>query len=192
MTEPSRNPELKTAYILKEAAHEDIKSIIDIERQVWIDAYPNEEYGITKIDVEERFNPAFIIQRGNEIEKELQEGHRYMIAVRDNQVVGYSHGLKLTEYNDLVEVYTTEQQKGVGRLLMQNLFSWFGNEKPIRLEVAVYNTNAIKVYEHYGFKVKEDLHQDPEEVWNVLPRQLIQGQCVTHEVDVYAERAGEH
>lgn len=30
------------------------------------------------------------------------------------------------------------------------------------------------------------------EGWNVLPRQLIQGKCVTHEVDVYAERAGEH
>jgi hypothetical protein len=30
------------------------------------------------------------------------------------------------------------------------------------------------------------------EGWNVLPRQLIQGMCVTHEVDVYAERDGEH
>jgi hypothetical protein len=30
------------------------------------------------------------------------------------------------------------------------------------------------------------------EGWNVLPRQLIQGKCVVHEVDVYAERSGEH
>lgn len=30
------------------------------------------------------------------------------------------------------------------------------------------------------------------EGWNVLPRQLIQGKCVTHEVDVYAERNGEY
>lgn len=30
------------------------------------------------------------------------------------------------------------------------------------------------------------------EGWNVLPRQMIQGKCVPHEVDVYAERNGEH
>lgn len=30
------------------------------------------------------------------------------------------------------------------------------------------------------------------EGWKVLPRQLLQGQCVVHEVDVYAERNGEH
>ncbi len=30
------------------------------------------------------------------------------------------------------------------------------------------------------------------EGWNVLPRQILQGKCVTHEVDVYAERNGEH
>lgn len=29
------------------------------------------------------------------------------------------------------------------------------------------------------------------EGWNVLPRQILQGKCVTHEVDVYAERNGE-
>jgi hypothetical protein len=28
--------------------------------------------------------------------------------------------------------------------------------------------------------------------WNVLPRQILQGKCVTHEVDVYAERNGEY
>lgn len=30
------------------------------------------------------------------------------------------------------------------------------------------------------------------EGWNVLPRQILQGKCVTHEVDVYAERGGEY
>lgn len=30
------------------------------------------------------------------------------------------------------------------------------------------------------------------EGWNVLSRQVLQGKCVTHEVDVYAERNGEH
>ena len=30
------------------------------------------------------------------------------------------------------------------------------------------------------------------EGWNVLPRQLLQGTCVVHEVDVYAERNGEY
>ncbi len=30
------------------------------------------------------------------------------------------------------------------------------------------------------------------EGWNVLPRQVLQGQCVPHEVDVYAERDGQY
>jgi hypothetical protein len=30
------------------------------------------------------------------------------------------------------------------------------------------------------------------EGWNVLSRQVLQGKCVTHEVDVFAERNGEH
>lgn len=30
------------------------------------------------------------------------------------------------------------------------------------------------------------------EGWNVLPRQVLQGKCVTHEVDIFAERNGEH
>ncbi|HLL60082.1 MAG TPA: GNAT family N-acetyltransferase [Candidatus Nitrosocosmicus sp.] len=169
MVKPSKSNETGSVYELREATLEDIDSIIAVERSAWFSTYPSEEAEITREDVVARFSPEFISQRKEEIGREIMEGHRYMIVTKDNITVGYSHGLKLEEYNDLVEVYVTELSQGIGKMLIRDLFNWFGDHKPIRLEVATYNKNAIDVYEHYGFRLREDLRQEDDESWNVLP-----------------------
>lgn len=52
---------------------------------------------------------------------------------------------------------------------MMSFFKFFGDQKNIILEVAVYNNKTIKIYEHLGFRKDVSLKQDENETWNLLP-----------------------
>lgn len=45
----------------------------------------------------------------------------------------------------------TQQGKGIGQELIAQAVSYLGREKPIALEVVVYNTGAIGFYKKLGF-----------------------------------------
>lgn len=150
----------------------DIPVIIDIEEKVWLTTYPNPKIGITKQDIGDRFGPIFKKNRAKEIASEITSGrHCYKIIAINDKAVGYSHLLKEKRFNDFVELYILDrhQGKGFGTALLKNGLIWLGKDKFIQLEVATYNTRAISFYQHHGFVNKPDLHQTPEENWNLLP-----------------------
>lgn len=168
------NPEdLKDAPVnIETAKPEDIGKIVAIEEATWITTYPNNEVGITEADIRNRFNPQFKTQRKVEIEGEIQNpNHRYRLVKKGNEVIGYTHALKEEEYNDLVEIYIDPRFHGqkVGSIAMKDMLDWFGGDKSIRLEVSIYNKNAIAIYEHYGFVLAPYLQLADDEIWNVLP-----------------------
>lgn len=155
------------------ATNQDIGGIIAIEKSCWLDIYPNINE-ITTEDIENRFDAQnFLSSRTEEIRNEIGElsDKRFVVIEDDKQIVGYARGWKLDEFNDLVEIYVLKEfrGKGLGRLLLADMFSWFDKSKPIILEVAEYNNSAIKFYEKLGFKINTEMKQVPEENWNVLP-----------------------
>jgi ribosomal protein S18 acetylase RimI-like enzyme len=52
---------------------------------------------------------------------------------------------------DISYPYPTFPSSGIGKMLVEKILSWLGNEKKIKLNVAVYNKKAIKFYEKLGF-----------------------------------------
>jgi ribosomal protein S18 acetylase RimI-like enzyme len=157
---------------IERASQENIVGILKVEKVTWLAVYPNEEAGITVEDVAARFNSKFEQDRIKEIETEMSsKDFSYYVAKADSRVIGYLRLFKGPEFNDLIEIYVLPNYHGmgIGRSLMKTAFRVFNNKLPIRLEVAIYNDQAIGLYKHYGFKVRPDLKQEPDEMWNVLP-----------------------
>jgi len=164
--------DLKNIQIqIETATEEHIPTIIKIEEQSWVSTYPNQEAGITKEDVRARFSSDFKAKRAAEIKAEMGSGHRYRVLIKDRNVIGYSHLLQEEDYNDFVEAYLLDEYHGhgYGGALLRDGLSWFGNNKPTRLEVATHNAHAKAIYGHFGFQENPMLRQAPGEDWNVLP-----------------------
>lgn len=156
---------------IETASNSDVPGIIEVEKQTWIDSYPNDEFGITESDVRARFGSEFTKKRAEDMRIEMEDtDHRYRVVKVNGLVVAYSHLLKEADFGDLVEVYVLpeHQGRGIGGALIRDGLNWLGDDKPIRLEVAVYNP-AIAIYEHYGFVKRPDLKQAEGEDWNILP-----------------------
>ena len=56
-----------------------------------------------------------------------------------------------------IYVLSEAQGKGVGRKLIDKAVEFLGRDRPITLEVASYNENAIAFYKHLGFEENGNL-----------------------------------
>lgn len=82
----------------------------------------------------------------------------YRVVKNNNgDIVGFVHGSKNDNYNELDGVYLLDEVKGsgVGGKLMEEFLSWSDNTKPSHLDVFSFNDKAIGFYNKYGF-VKTD------------------------------------
>jgi len=163
----------QTSAKIKLANLSQIPDIIKVEEKAWISTYPNSSAGITREDVAERFDYIFKVKRAADIEAEMADGgHSYRVLIRNGEIIGYTHLLRESDFNDFVEIYIMEdyQGQGYGSMMFRDGLKWLKqNGKPIQLEVAVYNSKAKKIYEHYGFKENPTLSQLEGEDWNLLP-----------------------
>lgn len=150
------------------ATYIDIPSILKIEEQSWLFTYPNQKKGITVEDVTARF----IDKSASEefLRESLEDPQNQVYILEKNKdPVGYIHLLREADYNDIVQIYLLPGQigQGYGSEAMRYILDLLGDKKPIRLQVATYNT-AIHFYEKFGFE-KTKLPQPEGEDWNVLP-----------------------
>ncbi len=86
---------------------------------------------------------------------ELANGHHYVVALEDGDVVGYA-GLSMGAGEGWVQniaVRRDRQRGGIGRALLEALLAEADrrNAKAVLLEVAVDNRPAQKLYDSYGF-----------------------------------------
>lgn len=86
----------------------------------------------------------------------LSSSSRYIVAKKENQIVGFA-GLKIVfEQADLMNIVTrkTYRNQGIATLLLKNLISLSEslNVTSITLEVNEDNFNAISLYKKFGFK----------------------------------------
>lgn len=140
-----------------DATPQDVFGIRDVQRITWIDTYPNPELGITKEDVESEFSKDDTEEGKRKIEswnKRYSDPNQHRwIAKNGEKIVGFCVAYKEESNNRIWAIYVIPslQGKGLGRKLMEKALAWLGNDRDIYINLASYNTKALKFYEKFGF-----------------------------------------
>lgn len=149
---------------INKAIIKDAQSIACIQRDAWLQTYPNKKAKITLDDIKYRFsNMEKKYERWKECLKNKKRNELILVAKNDNQTVGFCIATKSKIENNITAIYVSPnfQAKGIGKLLMQKALIWLGEKKDISVLVAEYNINAIMFYKKFGFvdtgeRIKEE------------------------------------
>ena len=161
------NPDYDTVQI-RDAMKEDAESIAEIEKLLWLETYPNKDLNIEEEDIKQKFENE--LDRIETIQEIIgYEDHKYFVAVSEGKIVGYVHGLRGLNENQVVEVYVLPQyqRQNIGKKCVEALLSWFGGERSVFVEVASYNLKSINFFKSLGFAEAEGARR--KETWNILP-----------------------
>lgn len=150
------NKKIRKKVIIKKPLPEDARSVQELLYHTWLATYPNEEFGITIDDIEDRFKNRF---RGEELEKRekyyanVPENEIILIAKEEKNVVGFCRASRFDDKNELIAIYVLPEYQGtgVGKLLWQQAKKHFDSGKDTIVQVASYNEKAIRFYEKLGF-----------------------------------------
>ena len=150
-----KSPEQERGGVeIAKATIDDLRGISDVQREGWLSTYPNEQYGITTEDIlTEDFHSVDRIERRREIVGNPESGTKFFVAKDGEVVIGYCCVQKEKDFNKLRALYVLPafQKQGIGRQLLERAFAFLDMTKPTKLNVAVYNDNAIAFYEKMGF-----------------------------------------
>ncbi len=149
------------SIIIREANLKDVEAIRRMHAASWLDAYPNDEHGVSYEWVREVTDGWLTPEKlayshehfGNVF---TNDDHFYRVAVDGKKIVGFIHALKEDGITKLGGLYIAKEHYSTG--LAQQLAAltdeWFGNDI-VELEVVAYNKRAIRFYEKWGFKKVE-------------------------------------
>ena len=158
--------ESRPHYSIRTATVEDVESIRRMQADSWKDTYENAELGVTKQWLEQEtdswLTDESLAKSRVFLDKIFHDRTQfYRVATRDEKVVGIIHfGQHDDGTKHLWGLYTDSTTHGTGlaQLLMAESKEWVGDAE-VDLEVASYNTRAIKFYQKYGFVVDKELDE---------------------------------
>lgn len=156
-------------YAIVQPVVEDTEGLVAMHGQSWLDAYPNDEHGVSnefiKEAVDKRASEEGLMIRRGYIEESYKNPDYYLRIAKDKQgrVVGFVDGRK-DEKSELTGLYIAKSEYGTGlaQQLCDGILKWFGNGEDIHLTVVTYNGRAQRFYEKIGFKIvagSEHFHQ---------------------------------
>ena len=153
----SEKENFETNIEITDASPEDVVGMREVYYKSWLETYPNEEYGITKDDIEDKFkvsSTAESIKKRAENIESLPESEKMFIAKDGNRIVGVCRVLRRPDKNQLQAIYVLPeyQEQGIGKKFWAKAQDFFDNEKDTIVQVATYNTNAIEFYKKLGFE----------------------------------------
>ncbi len=150
----------KDLFKIEDAKPEDVEAMRTIVKNSWLTLYPNETYGITIEDLSaiEWYDPVRLNERKREIIENRDDTHTFVLKNQDNEIVGFSMGLKFRDFGEIEAMYVLPELEGLGlgRKLIEKVFEWLGSDLDIILKVVAYNTHAIGFYEKMGFEKTEN------------------------------------
>lgn len=139
------------------AVPEDARGIQEMHYQTWLATYPNEELGITREDIEDRFkermSEAGIAKRREQLANQ-PEDKITLVAKKDKKIVGWCGAAKYPDRNQLTAIYVLPEYhgKGVGFKLWEKAKEFLDFSKDTFVQVATYNARAIAFYKKLGFE----------------------------------------
>lgn len=145
---------------IEDISPDEVEEALMVRYKSWLATYPNEELGITREDIEERFKSKMTpesIKAQSEGVANLPENEKYLVAKVEGKIAGVCIAKKEEKNNRLGAIYTHPdfQGKGIGTKMWEEVQDFFDPEKDIVLNVASYNDNAIAFYEKLGFKTTD-------------------------------------
>lgn len=134
----------------------DVKGMQEVFYRTWLATYPNEEFGITVDDIEDRFKDRlteeYLAKRAEKIANP-DEGETLLFAKDGDNVVGVCGIVTREDVNQLRAIYVLPeyQGRGIGWMMWKEAQKHFNSNKDIIVQVATYNQNAIDFYKKLGF-----------------------------------------
>ncbi len=126
--------------------------------QSWKQTYVTPESGLTEEMVDQYLGHMLTDTdfRRNTISESLENPSKVLYRVvrnAEDEIVGFLHGSKNEETNELDGIYLLDEVKGsgIGGKLMEEFLAWIDKNKPSRLEVFSFNERALGFYKKYGF-----------------------------------------
>lgn len=146
--------------VISAAKPEDAEGVYEVQRQTWIDTYPNKEAGISEQDIRDRIEGANGEKVADRIKwwkkgiETVGEKRGVFVAKQDDKVVGFVAPGIIDGQRRIGAIYVLPevQGQGLGRTLLGKATDWHGRDEDIYLHVASYNGNAIGFYEKNGFE----------------------------------------
>ena len=141
---------------IRDAAPQDVRGINNVVYQAWLVTYPNEEYGITREDIEDDYKDVFTeesITKREESMRNIPENQKRLVAVYEGKIVGVSTTVRNEDNNQLRTIYILPefQGKGIGKMLYAEAIKFCDKNKKLIVQVATYTTDAIEFYKKLGF-----------------------------------------
>lgn len=141
---------------IKDATSGDVEGIWYVTRESWLDTYPNEEYGVTREEIEQKYDRSSLetkakLERRREVVN-TRSNHHEWVAKTDNKVVGWCYAR--SDKGNLVQalyILPEYQNQGIGSKLLKEALGWFDPKEDVFLGVVVYNQKAMNFYTKFGF-----------------------------------------
>jgi len=145
-----------TEITIARATPEDVIGIQDVIYHGWLATYPNAEHGITVDDIEDRYKDRHTEERiaqGREQMANPPDGQTTLIAKEGDKIVGFCRATKHPDRNQLYAIYVLPEYhgRGIGTAMWHEAQQYLDSNKHTIVEVAIYNTKAIKFYGGLGF-----------------------------------------
>src|SRR5438874_2029864 len=145
-----------TEITVAPATPDDVVAIQEVIYQGWLATYPNAEHGITVDDVEDRFKDRYAeekIANGRLQIANSPDGQIILVAKDRDKIVGVCRATKHPDRNQLYAIYVLPEYhgRGIGTGMWQAAQQYFDSNSHTMVEVAIYNTKAIKFYGGLGF-----------------------------------------
>ncbi len=143
------------SFEISDAQPKDANQLYTVQRESWLETYPNAEAEITRQDIVDNFiNKDVRLKKWKMwLESVGQDSHIWKI-INSERIIGFCTAAKGKEVNYLRAIYLLPgyQNQGYGSKLINKAFEWLGDEKNIIVELASYNEKAINFYKKFGFK----------------------------------------
>lgn len=153
------NLEKTPTFKIEEPKMGDEIALAPMHIKSWKETYVIPESGLTEAMVDDLLghlltNTEF---RKNTISSSLEKPDEVFYRVVKNsngEIVGFMHGSKNEETNELEGIYLLDEVKGhgTGGALMEEFLAWINKNKPTHLEVFSFNERALSFYTKYGFE----------------------------------------
>ena len=143
--------------VIARAVGTDAQGIHYSNKRTWLDTYPSKEFGITKEDIERRFQENATWEALSRLAKRLANppsGEISLVAKRNNAVVGYCRLARHYKFNEILAINISPpyQGKGLGKKFWEHGLAHFDPLNPTKVRTASYNARAIGFYRSLGFE----------------------------------------
>lgn len=141
---------------IEKAKPHDVEGMQEVFYRSWLATYPNAEYGITVADIEDRFKDRLspdVVEKRKERLAHPVAGETTLVARDGEKVVGLCRVVVHEDKNEQQAFYLLPEyrRRGIGTRLWREAQKYTDPSKPSIVDVAPYNTPAIKFYGSLGY-----------------------------------------